>query len=76
MTYHFKLTVTTTTTIILSWAGVAELADAEDLKSSGAILVGSSPSPGTTKCISKVDVSYAADLTYPLEWDNIKRWKG
>ena len=28
-------------------AGVAELADAEDLKSSGAILVGSSPSPGT-----------------------------
>jgi acyl phosphate:glycerol-3-phosphate acyltransferase len=28
-------------------AGMAELADAEDLKSSGAILVGSSPSPGT-----------------------------
>jgi hypothetical protein len=27
---------------------MAELADAEDLKSSGAILVGSSPSPGTS----------------------------
>ncbi|GEM_PF-1748010 len=30
------------------WAGVAELADAADLKSAGEILVGSSPSPGTT----------------------------
>ncbi len=29
-------------------AGVAELADAADLKSAGEILVGSSPSPGTT----------------------------
>ena len=28
-------------------AGVAELADAADLKSAGAILVGSSPTPGT-----------------------------
>jgi hypothetical protein len=28
---------------------VAELADAADLKSAGAILVGSSPSPGTTR---------------------------
>ncbi len=28
-------------------AGVAELADAADLKSAGAILVGSSPAPGT-----------------------------
>jgi hypothetical protein len=28
-------------------AGMAELADAEDLKSSGEIFVGSSPSPGT-----------------------------
>ncbi len=28
-------------------AGVAELADATDLKSVGAILVGSSPTPGT-----------------------------
>ena len=30
-------------------AGVAELADAADLKSAGAILVGSSPTLGTTK---------------------------
>ena len=30
------------------FAGVAELADAADLKSAGAILVGSSPTPGTT----------------------------
>ena len=30
-------------------AGVAELADAADLKSAGAILVGSSPTPGTIK---------------------------
>ena len=30
-------------------AGMAELADAADLKSAGAILVGSSPSPGTVK---------------------------
>jgi transcriptional regulator with XRE-family HTH domain len=29
-------------------AGMAEQADAADLKSAGAILVGSSPSPGTT----------------------------
>ncbi len=29
-------------------AGVAELADAADLKSAGATLVGSSPTPGTT----------------------------
>ena len=29
-------------------AGMAELADAADLKSAGEILVGSSPSPGTT----------------------------
>ena len=31
----------------LRYAGVAELADAADLKSAGAILVGSSPTPGT-----------------------------
>ncbi len=31
-----------------SFAGVAELADATDLKSVGAILVGSSPTLGTT----------------------------
>ena len=30
-------------------AGVAELADAADLKSAGVILVGSSPTPGTVK---------------------------
>ena len=30
-------------------AGVAELADAADLKSAGEILVGSSPTPGTKK---------------------------
>ncbi len=30
-------------------AGVAELADAADLKSAGATLVGSSPTPGITK---------------------------
>ena len=35
-------------TIILLNAGVAELADAADLKSAGVILVGSSPAPGTT----------------------------
>jgi transcriptional regulator with XRE-family HTH domain len=29
-------------------AGMAEMADAADLKSAGAILVGSSPSPGTS----------------------------
>jgi hypothetical protein len=29
-------------------AGMAEMADAADLKSAGAILVGSSPAPGTT----------------------------
>ena len=29
-------------------AGVAQLADAADLKSAGAILVGSSPAPGTS----------------------------
>ncbi len=29
-------------------AGMAEVADAADLKSAGVILVGSSPSPGTT----------------------------
>ena len=29
-------------------AGVAELADAADLKSAGVILVGSSPTPGTS----------------------------
>ena len=29
-------------------AGVAEVADAADLKSAGAILVGSSPAPGTS----------------------------
>ena len=29
-------------------AGMAELADAADLKSAGEILVGSSPSPGTS----------------------------
>ena len=33
----------------LSDAGVAELADAADLKSAGAILVGSSPTPGTKR---------------------------
>ena len=33
-------------------AGVAELADAADLKSAGAILVGSSPAPGTTPSCS------------------------
>ena len=33
--------------IIWVAAGVAELADAADLKSAGAILVGSSPTPGT-----------------------------
>ena len=32
-----------------SVAGVAELADAADLKSAGVILVGSSPTPGTIK---------------------------
>ncbi len=31
-----------------AWAGVAELADATDLKSVGEILVGSSPTLGTT----------------------------
>ena len=31
-----------------SSAGVAELADAADLKSAGVILVGSSPAPGTS----------------------------
>jgi hypothetical protein len=31
------------------YAGMAEMADAADLKSAGAILVGSSPSPGTDK---------------------------
>ncbi len=30
-------------------AGVAESADAADLKSAGAILVGSSPTPGTNR---------------------------
>ena len=33
------------------FAGVAELADAADLKSAGAILVGSSPTPGTSQTI-------------------------
>jgi hypothetical protein len=33
-------------------AGVAELADAADLKSAGAILVGSSPTPGTLPVVS------------------------
>ena len=33
----------------LSDAGVAELADAADLKSAGVILVGSSPTPGIIK---------------------------
>jgi hypothetical protein len=41
----------------LLWAGVAELADAADLKSAGEILVGSSPSPGTT---------YSSDFTVSL----------
>ena len=31
---------------------MAELADAADLKSAGAILVGSSPAPGTTEMVS------------------------
>jgi hypothetical protein len=34
------------------FAGVAELADAADLKSAGAILVGSSPTPGTKEMVS------------------------
>ena len=33
-------------------AGMAELADAADLKSAGAILVGSSPSPGTKQRVN------------------------
>lgn len=38
--------VRTTTRYNNSSAGMAELADAADLKSAGAILVGSSPTPG------------------------------
>ena len=37
---------------------MAELADAEDLKSSGAILVGSSPSPGTSTKKLKVTTEH------------------
>ncbi len=41
-------TLTTKTYNNSGSAGVAELADAADLKSAGATLVGSSPTPGTT----------------------------
>ena len=40
-------TLTSKTYNSVSNAGVAELADAADLKSAGATLVGSSPTPGT-----------------------------
>jgi transcriptional regulator with XRE-family HTH domain len=40
--------VRTTTRYNNASAGVAEQADAADLKSAGAILVGSSPTPGTS----------------------------
>ena len=41
-------------------AGVAESADAADLKSAGATFVGSSPTPGTTH---KITAYFVANIT-------------
>ena len=45
---------------IMLQAGVAELADAADLKSAGAILVGSSPTLGTN---AKITTYFVTDIT-------------
>ena len=46
------------------YAGVAELADAADLKSAGVILVGSSPTPGTS---SPLCLAFSTDKLLVLQ---------